>query len=127
MNNAASVRLNEVAEAHPEYAREAFIFVPEAVDRTVSALSRPRHVSAAELLAGVRLLAAEKFGAVSSEVLASWGIFAASDVGNIVYLLIEAEILNSSPDDRREDFDIDFDFKLRRKSPEIEVPLPFID
>ena len=127
MNNATSVRLEELAAANPEYAREAFLFIPEAVDRTVSALPKARHVTAAELLEGVRLLAAEKFGAVALEVLTSWGIYTASDVGNLVYLLIGAGILNSSEDDRREDFDIDFDFKRREVSREAEVALPFID
>ena len=92
------------------YTPEAYCFVSEAVNYTVSKLDAHRHVSALELLEGAKAFAAGKFGVVSSLVLESWGLRSAKDLGQVVYLLIGEGILSASPDDDIEDFNIDFSF-----------------
>ena len=77
---------------------------------TVSRLQKHRHVSALELLKGAGELAQQEYGAVARQVMQEFGLFRASDVGKVVYLLIGAGLLSASDDDDPEDFNIDFDF-----------------
>ena len=44
-------------------------------------------------------------------VLNSWGIKSTSDIGEIVYNMINVDLMRKSPADRREDFDDVFDFQ----------------
>ena len=120
-----------IAAREPRFDIESYGFISEAVAFTVSRLARKRHVSAAELLDGVREFAAVKFGAVASQVLASWGMTHESHVGEIVYLLIGGGLLRESEDDSPEDFNTGRPLfpqlprirTVRRKSDQ----LPFID
>ncbi len=75
-----------------------------------------RHLTGQQLCEAVRLLALEQFGYMAKVVLNSWGLTSTSDVGNIVYNLIEIGLMKKSPRDRREDFDnvFDFDSALQR-------------
>ena len=93
-----------LAEQHPRFAIDAYYFISEAVAYTVSRLSARRHVSAAELLDGIREFASAKFGVVASNVLARWGMIKEDDAGTVVYLLIGAGLLRASEDDSPEDF-----------------------
>ena len=88
----------------PRYRSEAYYFVAEAVNFTVDKHQRQGHVSAAELLDGIREFAAQKFGVVAVNVLESWGMRHEVDAGNIVYLLIGSGLLRASEDDSPEDF-----------------------
>ena len=88
----------------PAFAAEAYSFISDAVAFTVSKLDEHRHVSAAELLDGIRAFALEKFGAVASSVLASWGMNKEDDAGKVVYLLISVGLLRASEDDSPEEF-----------------------
>ena len=62
------------------------------------------------------MLALRQYGLLAMTVLAHWGIRSTSDVGDIVYNLIETGDLEKTPSDSRSDFDNVFDFEsaLRR-------------
>lgn len=115
----------------PRYNKDAYLFVAEAVSYSVANLPVRGHVSASELLDGIRSFARNKFGAVSREVLISWGLEKEADVGNVVYLLISVGLLSESEDDSQEEFNTGCDLcpkapvirSVRRKSDD----LPFID
>ena len=98
-----------LTERETAYTADAYNFVTEAVNYTVSKLPAHRHVTALELLKGAREMAIQQYGAVAREVLRAFGIKTASDVGKIVYLLISVNLLSSSEDDSPEDFNIDFE------------------
>ena len=98
-----------LTEKETAYTSDAYHFVAEAVNYTVGKLPAHRHVTALELLKGAREMAIKLYGAVAREVLRSFGIKTASDVGKIVYLLISVNLLSSSEDDSPEDFEIDFE------------------
>ena len=56
-------------------------------------------------------------------MLKSWGVHSTSDIGEIVYNLIEAGLMRKSANDRREHFDDVFDFEdAFERSYEIAVP-----
>lgn len=121
-------KIEAIMREEPRFAEEAYAFVANAVTFTVGRLPAHRHVSALELLGGVRDYAREEFGVLAYEVLYEWGIRSASDVGRIVYLLIGSGLLSASKDDAPEDFDIEF--KLADPPADAAAPtakLPKID
>lgn len=100
-------KIRELLKTDSRYAPDAYGFVSNAVTFTVSRLPEHRHVNAKELILGLREYAENQFGVLAPEVLESWGISTASDIGNLVYNLISVSILSASPGDQRSDFEID--------------------
>ena len=88
----------------PRYSSDAYYFVAEAVNFTVDKHQRHGHVSAVELLDGIREFATRKYGVVAGNVLNFWGMKYEADAGNVVFLLIGAGLLRASEDDPPEDF-----------------------
>lgn len=82
-----------------------------------------RHLTGQELCLALQSLAIEQFGFMARTVLKSWGVHSTSDIGEIVYNLIEAGLMRKSANDRREHFDDVFDFEdAFERSYEIAVP-----
>lgn len=95
----------DIVEHDPRYSPEAYHFVFEALDYTLKSRgSTRRHVSGPEIMEGVRKLALESFGMLSRPVLEQWGVTSTADFGEIVFNLIERDLLQKTADDRREDF-----------------------
>lgn len=115
-------KIEAILRREPRFAEEAYAFVASAVSFTVERLPSHRHVSALELLGGVHDYAREEFGVLAWEVLHEWGIQGASDVGRIVYLLIDSGLLSASKEDAPDDFNIDF--KLADPPVSAELPPP---
>lgn len=69
-----------------------------------------RHVTGQELCDGIRQYALNQFGYMSKTVLNSWGLHSTSDIGEVVYKMINAGIMKKSSRDRRSHFDDVFDF-----------------
>jgi uncharacterized repeat protein (TIGR04138 family) len=69
-----------------------------------------RHVSGVEVLAGMRALATDLFGPLAAQVWRAWGVREPIDWGRIVFLLVEAHLLNRQETDTIEDFREEFDF-----------------
>jgi uncharacterized repeat protein (TIGR04138 family) len=113
--------LAELVRRDPRYAYEAYEFVFDALDHTLTRLGRkPQgppdavdegelHVTAVELLEGACELAQREFGLMARVVLSMWGIRRTDDIGGLVFNLIEAGLMNKNEDDRREDFNGAFD------------------
>jgi uncharacterized repeat protein (TIGR04138 family) len=111
-------RLAEVVRKDPRYAYEAYEFVFQALHHSQQLLGRlppaktedaeepePRHhVSGKELLEGVRSLALREFGLMARTVFSMWGIHKTDDFGEIVFNLIEAELMSRTSEDTRADF-----------------------
>jgi len=104
--------VDAVREQDPRYRREAYGFLMMALAATVEALPperradpERRHLSGPELLEGVIALARREFGIMAPTVFREWGVTHSSDVGTMVFQLIDAGHLSARPEDRREDFD----------------------
>jgi uncharacterized repeat protein (TIGR04138 family) len=67
-------------------------------------------VSAGVLLEAIRELALKKFGKRAKAALAEWKIFRTEDFGEIVFDLIDAELLSKQPEESKEDFKNGFNF-----------------
>jgi uncharacterized repeat protein (TIGR04138 family) len=76
------------------------------------------HVTGRELCLAARRLALRHYGLMAVTVLDQWGIRSTSDIGEIVFNLIDTGSLDKTPSDSRGDFDGVFDFAtaLRPKS-----------
>ena len=118
--------LEEVVRRDPRYAYEAYEFVFAALAHTQRLLGRSpgevepepvaeadeevdegavcHHVSGPELLNGVRDLALREFGLMARTVFRLWGINNTGDFGEIVFNLIEANLMSKTDRDDRADF-----------------------
>ncbi|OQY29719.1 MAG: hypothetical protein B6244_02720 [Candidatus Cloacimonetes bacterium 4572_55] len=102
--------LLEKIETDKRYKLSAYGFVLSSLNHIVSELDKPRHISGRELAIGVRDLAIEEFGPMALMVLEKWGIRQTKDFGNIVFDLVDLEILATQEEDQIEDFDNIYDF-----------------
>ena len=100
------------------YGLAAYLFIYESLAFTQKRLQRDdpqleagqRHVSGQELLEGIREYAGRMFGPLAPTVFRSWGLKTTGDFGEIVFNLVEHELLGKTETDRREDFADGFDF-----------------
>lgn len=100
------------------YQVNAYIFIYEALEYTQTALGRnaasddplERHVTGRELLEGIRRYAIEQFGPLAAAVFRSWGVHRTEDFGEIVFSLVEAELMGRTESDSRDDFANGYDF-----------------
>ena len=105
----------DIIRDDPRYRLDAYLFVKDALDATVNMLEKPndgpgRHVSGQELLEGIREYALQEYGPMCRTVLATWGIHRSEDIGEIVFNLVDHDILRKTGDDKREDFAAGYDF-----------------
>ncbi|MBM4019926.1 MAG: hypothetical protein FJ288_16665 [Planctomycetes bacterium] len=103
--------LDEVVARDRRYARDAYIFVHEALEFTVRRTGHRGHVTGRELCEGLCRLALEQFGRLARTVLAHWGVRRSEDVGEIVFNMVEVGLLRKRDEDRREDFAGAVDFQ----------------
>ena len=114
----------QVLRNDPRYKIEAYQFVREALsfaqevmgmgiaEPVPSTEGQPeRHLTGQQLCEASRQYALDQYGLLAKTVLESWGIKSTGDFGEIVYNLIEVDLMKKSEADRREDFDGVFDFK----------------
>src|SRR6516164_3368416 len=106
-------KLEEVVRKDPRYAYEAYEFVFQSLHFTHKMLGREppeehvdpkavephHHVSGPELLEGIRVLALREFGLMARTVLHRWGIDRTDDFGEIVFSLVDAELMSKTGED----------------------------
>ena len=114
------------------YSKDAYKFINAAVNYSVAAKNAKGHIDAQDLLEGISEFALNEFSMFYEEIFKSWGINKASDVGNIVFSLIDQKALGASPEDSIEDFNTDFDlFALARSAKSVQdeqnIKVPTID
>ncbi len=121
--------IETIVSNEKRYSKDAYNFINAAVNYTVAEKNAKGHVNAQQLLEGISEFALKEFSIFYEEVFKSWGIQKASDVGNIVFSLIEQKALGASPEDSIEDFNTDFDLfalaksiKSEQSNKEIKVP-----
>ena len=111
MPSSLEERLKQVVARDGRYHINAYRFVYEALDYTLKQLEKKRHISGRELLEGIKNLALEQFGGLAVMVFDVWGVRKTADFGNIVFNLVEADLMSRSEDDNREDFDGVYEFR----------------
>lgn len=104
-------RLQALAAAQNAYRPAAYLFLMEALERTMTSVGEHRHVTGGELLEGVKSLARERFGPMARDVFNAWGVQGTLDFGKIVFQLVEAGLLRKTPEDCLDDFADKYDFQ----------------
>ena len=97
-------KLAQILVRDDRYKRDAYRFVQEGLEYTVQRRGKRGHVSGRELLEGLRDLAKERFGMMARTVLNQWGIRKTGDFGEIVFNLVESNLMSKTDDDQRMDF-----------------------
>ncbi|NQU40645.1 MAG: hypothetical protein HQ523_11880 [Lentisphaerae bacterium] len=107
--------VDSIHNKDPRYQPEAYYFIREALDFAVrmhrkSTADQMRHVSAAELLEGIRVYVLQEYGPMALTVLTTWGLHNTEDIGNVVFNLVASGKLGKTEEDRQEDFAGGYDF-----------------
>jgi uncharacterized repeat protein (TIGR04138 family) len=97
------------------YARDAYAFVRESLDYTQKNIGKEnrgniRHITGQELLDGIRQFALNQFGPMVVTVLEEWGVRNSRDFGEIVFNMVEIDLLAKTENDNRDDFNHGYDF-----------------
>jgi len=114
--------LERIVRRDTRYQRDAYLFVREALDHTQRGITKNgkeplRHVTGQELLSGIRDYALQQFGPMTLTVLQDWGVRACEDFGEIVFNMVEANLLSKTPADSRADFKGGYDFENAFRKP----------
>lgn len=103
--------VRRIRDKDNRFAPEAYPFVMEALEYTLVRIGERRHVSARELLDGLCLYSRERFGLLAADVLKTWGLHNAHDIGLTVFQLVGEGVLAKQPADALDDFIAGFDLR----------------
>jgi uncharacterized repeat protein (TIGR04138 family) len=108
--------LVRLPQRDPRYRLNAYIFAFQALEYTMKdhlklSPDTRRHISARELLEGMRDYAIQQYGFLARSVWESWGVYATSDWGAVIFNLIGANLMRADDNDRLDDFKGVFEFE----------------
>lgn len=111
--------MDRIRMREPRFHEHAYLFVLSALEFCQQRMSERRHITGAELAHACRELALERYGVMAKLVLAHWGLRSTADIGDVVFTLVDLQLLISQPTDTRDDFvDLyDFDLAFERDYP----------
>lgn len=114
--------LNKMVADNPRYHRDAYLFLREALEFTQKAIGKSnrnqvRHITGQELLNGIREYALAVFGPMSTTVLEEWGVRSCEDFGNMVFLMVENNLLRKTDQDSPDDFKKGYSFEEAFRQP----------
>lgn len=98
-------KIEEIRGKDPRYALRAYEFTRQAVTYASQVvMAHGAHVTGPELLEAIRRFALDRYGLLAGDVLREWGVMRTQDFGEIVFHLVEADLLSKTDEDRLEDF-----------------------
>lgn len=114
--------LQKIVESDPRYHRDAYAFLRDALEFTQKLISKAnknqvRHISGQELLNGIREYALITFGPMTTTVFEEWGIRSCADFGNMVFLMVENNLLRKQDQDSPDDFKNGYSFDEAFRKP----------
>ena len=106
--------VEKILQRETRFEAGAYFLLKDALDftlkRTREEHGEERHVSGAELIKGFRDHALQEFGPMALTLLHEWGVETCSDVGDMVFELIEEGMFGKQDSDTREDFANHYEF-----------------
>lgn len=108
--DSALLKIRKLAERNSKYKLDAYSFLLSALHHTMKKINPPRHITGKEFCEGIRDYAIGQFGPMARTVLAYWGIHNTLDFGNMVFDLVEAELMRKTDEDSLDDFKDVYDF-----------------
>ena len=114
--------LEKILANDSRFSRDAYLFIREALDFTQKIIVKEnkgalRHVTGQELLDGIRQLALQQFGPMAVTVFEEWGVKNCRDFGDIVFNMVETNLLAKTDNDSRDDFQNGYDFTEAFRKP----------
>jgi uncharacterized repeat protein (TIGR04138 family) len=98
-------KIRQLVREDPRYPFDAYIFLFQALEYTTTRVTQKKqHVAGPELLEGIRRFAIEAFGPLTLMVFKHWGVRRTEDFGEMVWNLVERELMRKTPEDKKEDF-----------------------
>jgi len=112
----AAEKFRRLLKTDRRYQPEAYNFLYEALEYTLKHVVSPRgrsnqHVTGQELLEGIRRYSIEQFGCLARLVLATWGIQRTDDFGEMVFNLVNQDLMGKQESDSKKDFHRIYDFE----------------
>ena len=99
------IRLELIASEHDiRYKLGAYEFVLNGLEFYLTRLGEKRHVSGQELAVGLLNFAHKQFGPLAESVLDNYGITTTEDLGNLVYNMIELNVMSKQEEDSLDHF-----------------------
>jgi uncharacterized repeat protein (TIGR04138 family) len=102
--------MDQIRLRERRFHEHGYLFVLSALEFCQARLTERRHITGRELAIACRDLALDRFGVLARLVLNYWGVHSTADLGDIVFTLVELNLLISQPTDTRDDFLAVFDF-----------------
>ena len=103
--------MDRIRVRETRFDERAYLFVLTALEYCQQRLPERRHINGRELALACRDLALDHYGVLARLVLEHWGVRCTADLGDVVFTLVELELLMSQPTDTREEFIGVFDFE----------------
>jgi uncharacterized repeat protein (TIGR04138 family) len=103
--------MDQIRLREARFDERAYLFVLASLEHCQARLTARRHITGPELAHACRDLALQRFGVMAGLVLEQWGLKSTSDIGDIVFTLVDMGLLVSQPQDSRDDFFGVFNFE----------------
>jgi len=108
--------IDSILEKDKRYHPEAYHFLRDSLETALAQLRKGDadaggHVSATQLLEGVRTQALRDFGPMTVTVLQYWGVTSTEDFGNMVFNLVDTGVFGKTDQDTVEAFRHAYDFE----------------
>jgi uncharacterized repeat protein (TIGR04138 family) len=104
-------KVEEIIRRDSRFKYDAYEFVMQALVYAQNNLKRTGHVTGQELADAVRTFAIDQFGPMARTVLNHWGVQNTSDIGEIVFNMVENGLMSKTDQDTRADFKDLYDFE----------------
>jgi uncharacterized repeat protein (TIGR04138 family) len=107
--------VESILKREKRYDPLAYLFLKDALDFTLKRAAddnggEARHVTGTELCHGFRDLAVQEFGPMAGTLMIEWGLRESSDIGEMVFHLIDEQMFGKQDSDTKEDFAAAYDF-----------------
>jgi uncharacterized repeat protein (TIGR04138 family) len=109
----------ELLESDPRYPIDAYEFLMDALNYTITRIGERRHVSGGELLDGIRDYARDSFGPMALHVLHNWSITRTDHFGDLVFNMVTHGMLAKTEDDSQDDFSGVYSFEEAFGEPDV--------
>jgi len=120
-------RLQKIIDKDPRYPAVAYDFVRAGVSftgehmREQGETSERFHITGQQLLEGLREFALNEFGPLAYDVLAEWNVTKTGDFGDLVFNLVDSNLLGASEEDSPDDFAHGYEFADAFLKPFVET------
>lgn len=114
--------VERIVESDARFTRDAYGLLREALDFTQHQVHKKsrgkvRHVTGQELLDGIRAYVLQQYGPMAITVLEEWGLRNTSDIGEVVFNMVENRLLAKTEEDSRADFARGYTFEEAFRKP----------